>query len=80
MEYVKFCVNIGLNIKYFRNKLNMTQEDLSEKIELATRYISDIERGKRNITLKTLFKIANALKISPDLLLKNPFKEIESDN
>jgi len=70
MNYEQFCVNIGLNIKYFRGRQNMTQEDLSEKIELASRYISDIERGKRNITLKTLYKIAQALNVEPNDLLK----------
>ena len=29
------------------------------------RYLSDIERGNKNITLKTLYKIANVLNVKP---------------
>ena len=58
MNYDRFCINVGANIKYFRNRMKMTQDDLSEKIELAARYISDIERSKRNITLNVRERLA----------------------
>jgi len=70
MLYAKLAKNFGIRIKYFRLLRGMTQEDLSEKIAMSTRYVSDIENGKVNITLKTLNKIAESLAIEEWELLK----------
>ena len=48
----------------------MTQETLSDKIAMSTRYVSDIENGKVNVTLKTIHKIAESLAIEEWELLK----------
>mgnify|MGYP004544798807 CR=1 FL=1 len=59
------------NLKYFRIKEDLRQEDLAEKVELTDKYISDLERAKFSPSLETIEKIAIALNINPDLLLKN---------
>ncbi len=63
------------NIKYFRLKSNMTQEQLAEKSDLSVSYIKQIEAGKefKNITFNTFSKIAKALNID----VKELFNEIE---
>ena len=63
------------NIKYFRLKSNMTQEQLAEKSDLSVSYIKQIESGKefKNITFNTISKIAKALNID----VKELFNEIE---
>ena len=63
------------NIKYFRLKSNMTQEQLAEKSDLCVSYIKQIESGKefKNITFNTFSKIAKALNID----VKELFNEIE---
>ncbi len=63
------------NIKYFRLKANMTQEQLAEKSDLSVSYIKQIEAGKefKNITFNTFSKIAKALNID----VKELFNEIE---
>ena len=63
------------NIKYFRLKANMTQEQLAEKADLSVSYIKQIEAGKefKNITFNTFSKIAKALNID----VKELFNEIE---
>ena len=63
------------NIKYFRLKANMTQEQLAEKSDLSVSYIKQIEAGKefKNITFNTFSKIAKALNID----VKELFSEIE---
>ena len=66
MNYGEFCLNIGLKIKFFRQQQHMTQADLAEKLEMDVRYLSDIERGKKNFTLKTLYKVSTALNINPN--------------
>jgi len=52
---------IGSRIQSIRTKLGITQDELGEKVGLNPKYISAIECGQRNITIKTLEKIANGL-------------------
>lgn len=48
----------------------MSQGDLCRKSGIDRGYMSAIENGKNNITINTLAKIAEALEVSPDKLLK----------
>ena len=52
---------IGLNITIIRERQGLTQEKLAELAGLHRAYIGQIERGEKNIGLKNLEKIANAL-------------------
>ena len=61
---------IGLRIKEFRKKRNMTQEQLAEKANLHTTFIAHIERGKKVCSIKSLQKIAVALNIPVFVLLQ----------
>ena len=65
MLYEELCLNIGLKIKFFRQQHHMTQANFAEKLDMDVRYLSDIERGKKNITLKTIYKISSVLGIAP---------------
>ena len=49
------------NLKFYRNKLNLTQEQLSELSGISSDYLSEIERGKRTPSFKRLDLIANSL-------------------
>ncbi len=55
--------NLGLKLKYERLKKGFTQEALAEDVGVHEKYISLLENGKQNLTLKTLNRIANALEI-----------------
>ncbi len=61
---------LGQNLKRIRELKGMTQGDICRALELDRGYISSIESGKRNPTLSTLKKLADALKVSVDELLK----------
>jgi transcriptional regulator with XRE-family HTH domain len=50
------------SIRSRRKKARLSQEQLAEKSDLTRNYIGDIERAEKKITLKTLAKIAKALK------------------
>lgn len=52
---------VGIRIKSIRKELKLTQEKLAEKADLDTTYISEVENGKRNITIVSLQKILVAL-------------------
>ncbi|MCS4433824.1 helix-turn-helix domain-containing protein [Aquiflexum gelatinilyticum] len=51
----------GEKVKAIRKSQNVSQEKLAELAELDRTYISDIENGKRNVSIETVFKIAKAL-------------------
>jgi transcriptional regulator with XRE-family HTH domain len=54
---------IGLRIKQVRQARGISQEALSEKIGMSSKYLSSIERGKENPTLDTFVKLAKALNV-----------------
>lgn len=55
---------VGQRIKQLRNEQELSQEKLALKAELDRTYLAGAELGKRNISLKSLEKIVNALNIS----------------
>ena len=58
------------NVKYYRFKIGLTQEELAEKCDVSPRYLSDIENSRGNIPIDTLEVIAYYLKVEPYMLLK----------
>jgi transcriptional regulator with XRE-family HTH domain len=61
---------VGEQIRKIRKLRGMTQERLAEQSGLSFSYISDVERGTRNISLESLGKIINALGIKPAQLFE----------
>ena len=55
---------VGQRIKQLRNEQELSQEKLALKAELDRTYLAGTELGKRNISLKSLEKIVNALNVS----------------
>jgi transcriptional regulator with XRE-family HTH domain len=55
---------LSMNLVWFRKQKNMRQIDLAEKAKVSFRYYQDIECGKRNVTVFTLKRLANALDIT----------------
>ncbi|MCO5259860.1 MAG: helix-turn-helix domain-containing protein [Crocinitomicaceae bacterium] len=60
----------GENVRKFRRLLNLSQEDLADRADLHRTYIGMIERAEKNITLVNIQKIANALEVNIEDLLK----------
>jgi len=55
---------VGENCARVRKEKGLTQEALSELCGLSQQYLSDLERGKRNPTIVTIYEIAQALEVS----------------
>lgn len=68
--YHKIYRIMGLNIAYYRNLRNMSQEQLGDKLNFEQSYVSRIERANVGISMDTLCKIAEILNVEPYLLLK----------
>lgn len=59
---------IGLNIRKCRNAKKMRQEDLAQKANVSSNYISAVERGVKIPSVETLIDIMNALGVSADMI------------
>lgn len=60
----------GEVLRELRVKNNITQEKLAEYCDLDRAYISLLERGLRQPTITTIFKIAKALNVTPANLIQ----------
>jgi transcriptional regulator with XRE-family HTH domain len=61
---------LGANIARIRRACGLSQEALAERAELHRTYISDIERGNRNVSVRNIFQIARALGCAPSDLVE----------
>ena len=61
---------LGDNIKRIRTAKGMTQGDLCRKLDVDRAYMSNVESGKKNPTLSTITKLAKAVGVSVNELLK----------
>ena len=68
---------LAVNVRYYRKKLGLSQEEFADKCGLHRTYIGGIERCERNITLTTLERLAAALGLSVAALFSLPKKEGE---
>jgi transcriptional regulator with XRE-family HTH domain len=57
-------LQLGKKIRQIREDKGLSQEDLADLAELDRTYIGGVERGERNVTILSLQKICNALKIN----------------
>lgn len=60
----------GDNMKKIRGEKGMSQGDICRALDLDRSYISNVENGKQNLTISTMEKVAGALGVSIDKLLK----------
>lgn len=65
---------IGRNIQAARKQLNMSREELAEKSGLSAKFIGNIERGEKAVSLDSFVCIANVLGVSADTLLGSVLK------
>ncbi|SFS85201.1 helix-turn-helix domain-containing protein [Brevundimonas viscosa] len=63
-------VILGRNIRRLREEAGVSQEQLAFDAGMKRSYLSDMERGVRNPTVKAVGRLAAALKVSPAELLR----------
>lgn len=69
----------GCTLRSLRLDRNLTQEQLGIAADLQRKYISWLERGEKQPTLTTIFKLANALQIAPAELVGAVERLLASD-
>lgn len=60
----KILINFGKAIRQIRLEKHISQEELADMCGLHRTYLSDVELGKRNISLENIEKLANSLGLS----------------
>ena len=70
MDELDFYEKLGRNIKSLREKAGLTQEKLAEKSGISLDYLGKIEVCINRPGIKTILKLANALKVKPYVILK----------
>lgn len=66
-------IRFGQTVRNIRLSQNISQEELADRCGLHRTYISDVELGKRNVSLENIERIAQSLNIS----LSSLFMEVE---
>jgi transcriptional regulator with XRE-family HTH domain len=61
---------LGAQLRTARIRRHLTQEALAERIGIHPSYLGSIERGRRNVPLDTLCRLAWALRVDPHELLR----------
>ena len=70
---------VGNNIREIRKSQNLTIDEFAEKCDFQAPYLSNVERGERNITLQTLEKLIIALNVNPGEILIPGITKITED-
>ncbi|MEI9406931.1 helix-turn-helix transcriptional regulator [Mesorhizobium argentiipisi] len=55
---------VGRNFARLRAAAGLTQEQVADRADISQQYISGLERGQRNPSVETLYKVAQALGVS----------------
>lgn len=61
---------LGQRIRDERTRLGLSQEDLAHRAGLHRTYVGSVERGERNISVGSLYTLADQLGATPALLLQ----------
>jgi transcriptional regulator with XRE-family HTH domain len=69
-------LKVGQRIKTLRKELGLSQETLALKAEVDRTYMTDVENGRRNVSIEILEKIIAALEVSiTDFFTAKEFKK-----
>lgn len=75
MDYKK----LGKRIREERRRLNLTQAELAEAIDISDTYMGAIKRGERSLTLDTLVRLVNRLGVTVDYMLSDSVSDSDSN-
>lgn len=68
----------GANVRRYRVAAGLSQEAVAVKMGVDRAYVSGMERGQQNVTLLTMWHLAEALKVKPADLLDETVEDVET--
>ncbi|RHO87126.1 XRE family transcriptional regulator [Ruminococcus sp. AF41-9] len=69
-------IKFGRTLRRLRKNQGVSQEAFADKCDLHRTYVSDVERGERNISLENIEKIAKVLNVK----ISELFREVENES
>ncbi|MEM7503800.1 MAG: helix-turn-helix transcriptional regulator [Pseudomonadota bacterium] len=66
---------LAFNLRRLRTAAGLSQEELASRAELHRTYVSSVERGQRNVSVENIFRLADALQVPAEELVKAPSSE-----
>lgn len=73
------CKGMGTRVREYRERLNYTMEEFAEKLDITPRFVSDIELGKKGMSIDTLIKMCALLSVSADYLIWGKGEKAENN-
>lgn len=64
-----FEIEVGQRLRALREHRGYSRETLSERANISSKFLYEIEAGKKGMSAYTLYQIANALQVSCDFIL-----------
>ena len=64
-------VAFGRRLRAFREARGISQEELADEADLDRTYVSSTERGRRNVSLLSIYRLAQALRCEPSELFRS---------
>ena len=71
---------VGRNVRRLRQERRLTQEAFAERSGFAQTYVSQLENGRLNPTIVTLFELAQALGVKPHILIMDEAPEASASS
>ena len=68
----------GANVRRYRIAAGLSQEAVAVKMGVDRAYVSGMERGQQNVTLLTMWHLAEALNVRPATLLDETVEDAEA--
>ncbi|MFR4350150.1 MAG: helix-turn-helix domain-containing protein [Roseburia sp.] len=69
MRRNKIDIDVGKRVRELRERRNYTREDLAEKIEISSKFLYEIEMGRKGFSIAVLRRIAEELSVSCDYII-----------
>ena len=66
--------NVGENLRRYRQAHGLSQEAMADLLGVHRTYMGGVERGERNLTLRTVERIADSIGVKPLELLQRPVR------
>lgn len=74
---MEFSESLGVVLRQLRNKKEFSQVDLAAAADVERSFISDVENGRRNISMNTFLRLCEGLEVEPPKILDAALKRMK---